>query len=239
MTLLTIVQDAADQVGVYQPTTVVGNTDPDAAKFLRLSQKVGRKLISAYDWQALRKEVTFTAAAAEEQSGVIPVDFDRFVPETFWDRSNVYLVSGPISAVEWQGLKANDISGNVRKFIYRGGSVFTVPAFAGTESCAFEYISTYWVDTDADGVGEAAAWAADTNTSLIDEELVTLGLVYEYLAGEGLPAKDAGAAYLDRYKQITQNDQKRTMVLVAGDIFGGGRHFTGTPAVNAARSLLG
>jgi hypothetical protein len=141
MTLLSICQDAADELNLPQPAVVAASSLDDDKKLLRMANKVGNKLMKAYPWQDLRKEQTFTATSGEAQSGVIPSDFDRFIPETFWDRSNEKLISGPISDVEWGSLKALSYNGYQKKFIYRGDGVSIIPAMGGTESCAFSYAS--------------------------------------------------------------------------------------------------
>jgi hypothetical protein len=234
MTLLSICRDASDEIGIPQPASVAGNTDPIAQKLLRYANKVGNSLMKAVPWQSLRKEQTFTAIAGETQTGIIPADFDRFVPETFWDRSATALLSGPISSTEWGGLKASSYSGSIRKFIYRGGIVAVVPVFAGGESLAFEYVSAKWV-LATDAVTYKAAFSADTDTSLIDEELLTLGVAWEYLNGEGLPSQRVELAYRDRLKMMIDNDQPTAGVMIAADIFGSAtRHFDGTPTNNAA-----
>lgn len=228
MTLLSICKDAADEIGIYRPDSVASSTDPDAQKLFRLVNRVGYNLMRVYPWQLLRKEQTFTALGQEAQTGILPDDFDRFVPETFWDRTNIYLINGPITAVEWQGLKANNYTRtDVRKFIYRAGAVSVIPAFSGGESLAFEYVSNQWAASSG-GAGQTK-FEADDDTTVFDEDLVTLGLVYEYLMTEGLPSQVAQRNYNDAFKRLIENDQPDTYILTTADIFGGGRHFTGTP----------
>lgn len=230
MTLLSICQDAADEIGIPQPSTVAGNPAPEAQKLFRYANKVGKRLVSMVEWQDLRIERTFSAIAGETQTGIIPADFDRFVPETFWDRSGSALLSGPITSAEWGGLKAQNYSGVVRKFIYRGGSVLVLPAFAGGESLAFEYISTKWV-LATDGTTYKTAFSADTDTPSLDEELITHGVAYEFLNGEGLPSAVAKAAYEERFELMVGNDQPVAGIMMAGDVFGrGSRYYNGSPA---------
>ncbi len=231
MTLLTICQNAADETKGPRPASVHGNAAPEAQELLRLANKVGTHLMRSTVWQVLREEKTFTALAQETQTSIIPADFDRFIPETFWDRTNGVLVTGPIGPVEWQGLKAASYAGRP-KFAHRGGNILAVPAFDGGETLAFEYVSKNWVDTNGDGSGNASAWAADANTSILDEELMTLGVVYEFLAANGLPVNMAAFAYETRFALMIENDQPSESILVAGDIFGGGRHFGGAPTGN-------
>lgn len=236
MSLLTICQAAADEVKLLKPSTIIGNSAEEAITLLRYAKKVGNQIMKAAPWQALRMEKTFTALGQETQTSILPDDFDRFVAETFWDRSNTYLYSGPVSAVEWQGLKAKSYTGPIRKFAYRGDSILVIPAPAGGETLAFEYISKNWCESS--GGAAQATWAADTDVALIDEELHTLGVIFEYLDGDGQPSGKAGAQYMAYFKELVRNDQPTAGVMKAGDIFGGsyevGRHFSGAPTADGS-----
>lgn len=229
MTLLTIAQNAADEIGITRPSVVAASSDGNVQKLYRYANKVGNRLMKLVGWQALRKERTFTAIAGETQTGIIPSDFDRIVTETFWDRSNARLISGPITPAEWNGRKAVSYSGPDYKFIYRGGVVSISPVLAGGESLAFEYVSNKWV-LAVDGTTYKTGFTVDTDTALLDEELITLGVIFEFLQGEGQPYQVAANAYEDRFKQMIENDQPDAGILVAADIFGNGRHFNGVPA---------
>ena len=235
MTLLTICNNAASEVDLNPFTTIVSNSDPGAVKLLRYAGKVGDRLMKVCEWQILRKEKTFTGVSGSEQTSILPADFDRFVPETFWNRSSEDLIAGPISSTEWQDLTARSHAGRP-KFILRGGSVFIIPVLAGGESLAFEYVSKNWCQSS--GATAQNAWAADTDTGILDEELITLGVIYEYLVGEGLPTGAAADAYTDRYRLLVKNDQPRRKILVAGDIFATtSRHYTGEPSSNGFELL--
>lgn len=235
MTLLSIAQDAADEIGITRPGTVITSTQPEVQQLLRLANKVGDKMMKSFAWQVLRSEQTYTALNQEEQTSILPTGFDRFIPETFWDRTNAQLVTGPISSVEWGGLKAGGYTGS-RKYILRGGSVSVIPAPAGGEDYAFEYVSNQWAESSV-GAGQTS-FAADTDVSRIDEELMTLGLIYEFLQRLGQPSGDAGREYQSRFDMLTGNDQPSTPILTSGDIFGGGRRFSGAPTTQSAGSIL-
>lgn len=231
MSLLTICQDAADEIGISRPTSIASNTAPDAQKLLRYCNKVGGRLMRAAIWQALRKEQTFTAVSTETQTDIIPDDFDRFIPETFWDRSSSTLVIGPISAVQWAGLKATDYGDSCRRrFIYRGGAVSVIPTFAGGEALAFEYVSSQWAQSSA-SVAQTK-FLADGDTALISEELIKYGVIYEYLRGDGLPFDVARMDYESQFNLSLENDQPDAGIMMAGDIFGSGRRFSGAPPVS-------
>jgi len=230
VSLLTICQAVADEVFINRPLTVIGNTQPETQKLLRIAQKVGKGLMKGVVWSALRKEKTFTALATETQTAILPSDFDRIIPETFWDRSGVKLLTGPITSAEWQSLKANSYSGD-KKFIIRGGSLLTIPVFAGGESLAFEYVSNLWC-TDSTGVTGKSAWALDADIPVLDEELHIRSMIFVYLDGEGQPSEAAAKDFEDYANTLLENDQPSAGVMVSADIFGGSRHFGGVPGIN-------
>ena len=61
--LLTLVQDAANEMGLTSPATVVGNTDNEIIQMYSLINRVGDSLMASYDWQRLNTEYRFTTSA--------------------------------------------------------------------------------------------------------------------------------------------------------------------------------
>jgi len=63
VTLLTVVQAAAQEIGLTAPTTVVGNADTNVVQLLALANRAGLELaedpLAAGYWQQLRKQYTF------------------------------------------------------------------------------------------------------------------------------------------------------------------------------------
>ena len=239
MSLLTIANAVADETKGPRPETIATNTDPAAQNILRLINKVGKRLMLTYNWNILRKEKAFTASGNEivVTAANMPSDFNRFVTETFWDRSSSNLVSGPISPVEWQGLKVQTFASQNKKFIYRGGDVLTQPVFDVGTSLAFEYVSKNWADVAAAN-SPKSSMTIDTDIGIIDEELIIYGTIFEWLSAEGQPAGVAAKEYQDHFNLMIDNDETTASVAVSGDIFAQNtRHFTGDP--KASRSSYG
>lgn len=239
MSLLSIANGVADETKGPRPATIAGNTDPDAQQMLRLINKVGKRCMQIYAWNILSAEHTFTAPGGETliPSASMPSDFDRFVAECFWDRDTDNLLSGPISAVEWNGLKSQTYTSDNKKFIYRSGDVLTTPAFDVGSNMAFEYIINTWA-TDTTGVTYKTAMSVDTDEALFDDDMMIALVKFEWLKDEGQPfqmaARDAGEA-LDR---LTDNDASTAGIMVPMDITARNtRHFSGTP--KASRSQYG
>lgn len=240
MSLLTIIQGAADETEILRPTSVISNTAPEVQKLLRLANKVGDRLMVVFPWQILSNEKIYTSVGTEEQTSFFESDFDRFITETMWNRSDIFMISGPITAQEWQGLKATSYSDTEhRKFRHRNDSMFIIPLIDAGKTIAYEYVSKNWCQSSG-SVGQSA-WAADNDTGIINEELITRGVIWEYLNAESLPNATQAASYEEYFELLIRNDRPSEDILVAGDIFSGSRgsrHYTGTPPVSGSGGLF-
>lgn len=185
MSLLTMVQAAARRIGIPTPSVVATATDPTVLALFELAQEEGRQLARYGDWRALRKEKTFTTVAAETQTDTpIPADFAGFVDHTFWNRSRRERLYGPATAEEWQRWKSS-VTFPVRGTFYlRGTSLLIQPTPTAGETIAYEYRSSYWCQSSGGTAQET--WAADTDTGLISERLMGLGLIWRYKQNRGL-----------------------------------------------------
>jgi hypothetical protein len=215
MTILSIVQNACSDLGIAQPTTVIGNTDNQVVQLLSLANREGKDLSSRGRWTALQKQATFTMALAESQGAlnstvVTAGDFDYILNNTIWDRTLGEPIFGPAEAIERQLLKAFPVTGPYKKFWIQGGILYLNPAPTTANTGAFEYVSTHWCESNA-GAGRAA-WAADTDVGRLNEEIMTLGLVWRWLKRKGLDYAEDFATYEKRVTDALARDGgKRTL----------------------------
>lgn len=186
MSLLTICEAAADRIGLERPTQIVGSSVAQARHLLAAAQQEGKALARRHDWQRLIKEKTFTATATEEQSGALPDDFERMIPGSFWNRSQDRRVAGPLSPQRWQLLKSGLIVMPWDSYRIRGNSFLMNPTPIAGDSMAFEYVSTYWCGTSVDTTPTLAAFNVDSDQAFLDEELITLGVVWRFKKARGL-----------------------------------------------------
>lgn len=237
MTLLTICNAVADTTSGPRPATIISNTNPEAQSYLRSVTKVGLRLMKIYPWNILRTENTFTAPGTEilVAAASMPSDFDRFIPETFWNRSTSVLLSGPVPASRWQSLKTEAYVGDNTVFTYRGGDILAIPT-VGTDSMVFEYISNQYIESS---VGAAqATWQADADVSVLDEELIALAATYDWLQSEGLPAQGAFMDFKSYFDTLQDNENATENIAITGDIFArDSRHWNGAPVASRTVSL--
>ncbi len=123
MSLLSTIQRSCRLLSIPVPTTVTGSTDVQVQQLYALANEEGDELAQSHDWQVMRKQYTFLTTAGEEQVAAVPDDWDRFVANTFFNRSTRRTVIGPITPQQWQAIQAQPQLNRVfLAFIERDGS---------------------------------------------------------------------------------------------------------------------
>lgn len=185
MTLLTIVQNAAVELGLSKPSTVIGNTDPTAERLLSHCRYTGLELAKK-PWTVLTLEHTFTTTTAEAYD--LPSDFADVVDGTIWNRTDFEQAKGPLTPQEWQEFKSGLIGsiGIQPRYRFRpvsGVKKFSIENPVSGENLVYEYYSNAWVNNGGSLVSD---WVADTDTCVLDEELMELGTIYRALRRAGM-----------------------------------------------------
>lgn len=220
-TLLSIVQDACDEIGINRPTAVVSSTDPQIRTLLGMAQRSGRQLAQAHDWTVLQFLHTITTVASTAEYA-LPTDYSRLLRETEWDRTEQRPMAGPVSPQEWQAIKSGTIGQGVvdRRFrIYRASSgigrkvyIDPTPADSG-DTLVFEYISTNWCA--ASDATPQSAWAADDDIPILDSDLLTLDLIVRFKRSKGLEFGSEADELMQMFDRLRGQDRPAPVLNLA------------------------
>lgn len=200
--LLTMIGNAADEIGIGTPTLIFGNTDSQVKQLLALANREGKEFAAAATawggWPQMRKEHIFTLTTAVDNYA-FPSDWQFYLNQTQWDRSNHWQLLGPLEAQEWQVLKSGlSPTGPRRRFRIMASRIYIDPVPVAADNgltMAMEYISTNWCQSAA-LVGQSA-WAADTDLYVLDEDCFILGLKWRWKAAKGLDYSEERMTYED------------------------------------------
>lgn len=161
MSLLTIIQDAALELGLRNVSSVVGSSDLLIQQLKALADEEVRDLSDNFVWPQLSKEYTFTLVDGQANYD-LPDDFDQHIFSTQWDRDNHWRLVGPMTAEEWQHWKSGVSTLSPRRIFRIKGAQNsklylhpTPDAGDAGQTMAFEYLSTQVV--------RPAAWVASTS----------------------------------------------------------------------------
>jgi hypothetical protein len=190
-TVLQIVRDACNEIGIVAPNTAVGATDLQIIQLTALVNREGKELSSRYPWTALIRQATHTTLAAEDQGSIVDdivgedEGFKYIVNETIWDRTGKYALAGPTAGPRWQAEKSFSITGPYARYRIYGGNLFLLPAPEAGRTIAFEYLSENWV-LDVTGTTSNDRFTLDDDYPILDSNLITLGAIWRWKKSKGL-----------------------------------------------------
>jgi hypothetical protein len=214
MTLLSIIQEVTGMLSLPQPPSVVGNTDKQVIQLYNLLNEQGRDQASAAPWQALTEEARFTTVASPTQPVAIPTDLDRFIPNSFFNRSTRRPVTGPLTPKEWQWIQAQPVYTTAYlAFRERQGAFLMAPTPPVGQSIYYEYVSINWAKSSG-GVPQAA-FLADADTSYLDEHLLGQGLRWRFLKAKGLEYAEDKNSYEEQLQQAMARDGGSSILSLA------------------------
>jgi len=155
---------------------------------MALLEEEGNDLSKRGAWQGITFEASHTTLAAEDQGSMSTIASNGFryiKNETIWDRTDTLAVIGPMDSREWQALKAVANNGPRYQFRIRGGKLLANPIPTAGHSWYFEYVSKNWI-LGADGTTYKQYFTLDTDTILLPEDLVLMGLRWRWKKEKGL-----------------------------------------------------
>lgn len=200
MSLLTICQNVANAIPIEVPSVIVGNAAETASLLLACAQHAGKQLARRpkNGWLDMVVEYTFSTVASQADYN-LPSDFKWLVQDTLWDRSNYEEMRGPLTPQQWQEYKSSVLATtNTTWKRYRirnvsGTTKFSIhPTPGAVENLVFVYVSKNWCESSG-GTGQAA-WAADTDTGILDEYLIELDAKWRMM-------NRLGMAYDEEYEE--------------------------------------
>lgn len=218
MSLLTIAQAVAEEVGVDSPTSIIGNSDRTARQLLRLINRQGR-VLAKLNWVILQKENTFTTDGSAYTA--LPSDFGWLDSETVWDRDNFWKMRGPLSARDWQVFKSGLVATVASRLRFRVkpltgvNKLYMDPTPSSGVDAVFEYVSNSWV-TDSAGVTFKTAYAVDTDLSIISEELIEMGAIWRFKSAKGLAYAEEFNEYTNELEKAISRDGGKPIINMGG-----------------------
>ncbi len=228
MSLLTVVQNVCRAIGKSPPSVVATSTDAAILELFVLSSTSGQELARGYDFPELLKENSWSATSTVNQSALIGVsasavvssmDYERMVPDTFWNRTQDEQYQ-PATNAEWSQWSAVGTIPVPKRFIILNKNLYVGPNTGPTSGdvLAFMYYSAHWCSS-SEGVGKRA-WSADTDIGVIPEPILERDLIWRWKQAKGLPyAEDLETSERAINKYTGSAGGRRLLMLGGGSTF--------------------
>lgn len=143
----------------------------------------------------------------------LPSDINNFQTQTFWDRNFRWQLLGPLNAQERQVLLSGiSPTGPRRRFwiIDNSFQINPVPGFSSSDNGAievFEYYTNAWCQSTGGVSGTPqTVWTADTDNYLLDDNLMTLGIIWRYLRAKRLSYEEEKRTYDMAFERMLARD---------------------------------
>ncbi len=183
MTLLTICDGLAKNVGMAPSTVIVTSPSREWQEALQYANETGEELARRVDWGQLYATTTLTGDGTA-LTHTLPADVARL------NMGIAVRASGatvrPLSRAEWASITL--VQGTPRYFLLEGRTIKLFPYLANAATATVGYQTTEWCSA-------GASFMADTDTSLIDEGLFLKGLIVRWRRQKGMPYADEEAEY--------------------------------------------
>ncbi len=212
MTILTVCEDLAVVVGIEVPTVVYGGTDRELLELKALANTMAKRIFEAHEWELFMTLATLTGDASKTAFDM-PSDYDRFPKEMdMWASS----LESPMQLIKsfnrWLDLDVRAYDFVVNAWIKIGGQINIKPAMATASTAKYYYISNLIVAPNAGS--NKVAFTADDDTFRLDEELLKLGMIWQWRANKGRPYAEDMSNYEDKLSKLIVKDKGARKLIV-------------------------
>lgn len=218
MNLLSLIIKFCRRTGIPIPATVFGSSDNQILQIMALLEEEVNDLASRHTWQGLTQEASHTTIASEDQGDIDTLDPGfRFIRNnTIWDTTDELPVLGPLSGSQWQAIKAVLANGPRFQFRFRGNHLLVNPVPAAGHVWKFEYLSKYAI-LDVNTVTTKEFFTADTDTFLVPDQLLLLGLRWRWAQQKGLDYGELFNTYERQVKDAMGRDGGSKLLRMDGE----------------------
>jgi hypothetical protein len=201
MSLFTIVKTVMDSNGWPSPVSAVASSqDQNMRQSMALANLALKSTSFKHSWPALIREHPFVTVANQSEYD-LPADFHHMVVPSAVNASQYYQLKGSLTPIQWyrKALNGSIDWGDGFRIDAVGNKFVVAPTPAGVSDLVFMYI-TNMIAKDATGT-PLNQYYADTDVSLVDEDLIQLALTWRWRQKKGLDYTAEMAEFAGTMKQ--------------------------------------
>lgn len=213
MTVLSILQDVAPEIGIEVPTVVFGGTDREQIELKTHLNRAAKMIMRAHEWELLNTVATFTGDGSTT-AFTLPTGYDR-TPEKaqMWSSSLEAPMTHILSADRWLDLDVRSYDFVNQAWIKIGGQFEIKPAMATGVTGKIYYIDNR-VFTASGGGSTIATAVNDGDDFRLDDELLKLAVIWRWKKSKSRPYAEDMADYEEELSQRIKEDKGSRMIIV-------------------------
>ncbi len=215
MSLLSVVRDVCAVVGVAAPPSVFAALGSNRTMFEMLAcanEMAQRIAYDTRDWTMLRATATLVGDGVTTAFN-LPANYKRMLLTTnVWRSTSTQQPMVFISDTdEWTQRRTaveNDAWG---EWTMMGGNMLIQPAVANGATVTFPYLDKNCVRLAAGGYGDS--FIADGDSFRLDERLLKLGMIWQWMANKGSPYAEPMGTYSDAIANAMGHDAPAPIII--------------------------
>ena len=218
MTVLTVVQQAATQLGIERPTAVFGSSERVWLEIQDLLNDVAEAITDRHPWTALATEFTITTGDGSTEAFDEPSDLDYWpTDQRLWtDRLDRPLDRAP-SLDYWTEVETRDYDVEYGLWLPFGGQINIKPAPDATETIRGYYQTKNRISFSVGGATTyKSAFTTDADVFRLNERLLKLGLIWRFRHLKGLPYEEDMMVFERALAKEIVQDKPDTVLTVGG-----------------------
>ena len=213
MSVLSACSDAAVELIGRPLNAVFSASGKFEREMQRHANKMARAMAKAHDWQALTTLATLTGDGAAI-AHALPDDYDRMpvdaaVNSSTWQNFR-YTPARDLN--QWHDVRTYISAGTPGFWIILGGQMNVYPVMPLAESATYYYQSKNWAFSAASEV--KGAFSADADTFRLNEDVLTLGIIWSWRQQKRLEYSEDMANYEVALSELRGRDRGSRILAV-------------------------
>jgi len=215
MTLLSVAREVAAKIGMEIPAVVASSTEREHIELLSVFNEMAQRIARGHDWQKLSTIATVTGDGSTEDFS-LPTDYDRMlVKSQVWSSSLETPLSHISDLDKWLGFEVQSFDFVINAWTVYGDLFRIKPALAAGVTAKYFYQSNLIIAPDTGD--NKALFTADTDTFRLDEQLLKLGVIWQWRENKGLPYAEDMANFEELKERLVARD-KGSRILRVGRV---------------------
>lgn len=212
MNILEIVQQASLKISVERPSALFANTDRTSLELIDTVNTAALQILDDYDWQKMVKTATVTGDG-NLTAFPLPDDFSRMIKDASLVGQNwrFYPAQQMQDYNHWLELQTYPIATWQQNWMVFGGNLNVMPILPTPDTLSYGYISTNIVNG-----ADATRFTADTDTFVLDDELLKLSIIWNWKDAKGFDFSTDLAKYQERLEKQRFRDVGSHQTIVTG-----------------------
>lgn len=219
-TAATVISQAARELSLVSSdiSNPYAEQDPNILLLTSLLTTAGKEIIREHQWSQSLNLRTFTTGSGTSVYD-LPADYLRMVDQTGWNRTSTFPMGGPLTHQQWEYITARNPGITTRllfRFRNRKLEFVNGASTPGSQTVAYWYMSSYWVQATGQTSGTKAKPTAATDTILFDSHLMNLALKLKFKREKGWDSTSAQQDYDRALAAEMRNDTPAPVLSLNG-----------------------